>query len=338
MQITKSRRHCAALSTLSLLFLSAAAVAGPGKPQTVGPENTVHPGEKARIAFVTNNSSDWWTLAKSGVLRAKTELSDADINFVMPSDGTAAAQQELVEQEISQGVTGIAIAPVDPSNQSAWIDELVGRGITVVTQDSDAPASKRLCFVGMDNHAAGMLAGREIRKALPRGGKIAIFVGIPNALNARERISGIRDALKGSHVTIVDVKADQADHALAFSNAADALRRHPDLAGEIGVWSYNGPTILAAVHSARKIGKVKIVCFDEEDQVLEGIESRAISATIVAQPELFGYRSIKLLDAAVHGDQSRIPASGKQYVSSLAITASNIRAFKAHLAAMRSGR
>ena len=39
-----------------------------------------------------------------------------------------------------------------------------------------------------------------------------------------------------------------------------------------GLWSYNGPAILNAVKDAGKIGQIKIVCFDEEDETLAGVK------------------------------------------------------------------
>jgi len=299
------------------------------------PAASVPAGSKALIAFVTNNASDYWTIARRGVDAAKPELTDADVDFIMPADGTAATQKQQVENEIAKGAKGIAISPVDPANQTEWINSLVEKGTVVITQDSDAPTSKRIMYIGTDNHAAGINAGNEIKKALPQGGKIMIFVGKSDAQNAMDRINGVRDALKGSNVTVLDVRTDDADHARAKSNAADALVKYPDLAAEVGIWSYNGPAIVSAVKDAGKVGKVKIVCFDEEDDTLAGIKSGAISATIVQQPYKFGLDGVKILDQVVHGDKSKVPANGTNYVDTQVINAANVDTFKANLDKLR---
>jgi ribose transport system substrate-binding protein len=185
--------------------------AGGGTTPTAATAKTVPPGTKAKIAFVTNNSSDYWTIARKGVEAAQKDpalAANADVDFIMPGEGTAAQQKTLVEDEVTKGVIGIAISPVDPANQTEWINDLVSRGITVVTQDSDAPTSKRICYIGTDNHAAGVNAGNEIKKALPNGGKIVLFVGKSDAQNAKDRIGGITDALKGSNVTLVGFDGD----------------------------------------------------------------------------------------------------------------------------------
>src|ERR671930_56133 len=85
----------------------------------------------------------------------------------------------------------------------------------LITTDSDAPQSNRLAYIGTDNVAAGRQAGEEIKKALPNGGKIALFVGTMDADNARERVQGIKEAIAGTKVELVDVFTDQVDFAKA---------------------------------------------------------------------------------------------------------------------------
>src|SRR5258705_8735278 len=177
------------------------------------------------------------------------------------------------------------------------------------TQDSDAPNSNRMFYIGTDNVAAGRQAGELVKEALPEGGKIMVFVGVLDAANAQQRYQGLKEALQGSKVQIVDVRTDNTDRVRAKSNAADTLVNSPDIAGMVGLWAYNGPAILGAVRDAGKIGKVKIVCFDEDDETLAGIKDDAIYAPGVQQPFEFGRRSIEMMTKILDGDRSAIPPS-----------------------------
>ena len=56
--------------------------------------------------------------------------------------------------------------------------------------------------------AAGRQAGELIKEALPNGGKIMVFVGMKDARNAAERFQGIKEALQGSKVEIIDIRTD----------------------------------------------------------------------------------------------------------------------------------
>ena len=209
-----------------------------------------------------------------------------------------------MEDLLAKGVDGIAISPVDPANQTAMLDDAAQKTL-VFTHDSDAPASKRECYVGTDNVAAGRQAGELIKSVLPQGGKIMLFVGQIDARNAQERLQGIKETIAGTKIEILDVRTDDTDRVRAKANVAETLVAHPDVAALVGLWSYNGPAILNAVRDANKIGQVPIITFDEEDETLTGVKSGAIAGTVVQQPFEFGYQAMTLMAKVLAGRQVR---------------------------------
>lgn len=284
------------------------------------------PGNKLKLAFVTNNAADFWTIARKGCEQANSELPNVEVEFKIPSDGTAAEQRRIIDDLMAKGVSGIAISPVDPSNQTQMINDLA-KQVLVITQDSDAPGSDRACYLGTDNHAAGKQAGELIKEALPQGGKIMVFVGKIDAENAQARFKGIKEALEGSNIEILDVRTDDTDTVRAKANAADTLVKYPDIAALVGLWNYNGPAILNAIRDAGKVGQVKIVCFDEDDATLAGIKEGSIFATVVQQPYEFGYQSVQLMAKVLGGDRSVIPADKLKIVPTLIIKRDNVEEF-----------
>ena len=279
-----------------------------------------------KLAFVTNNSADFWTIARQGVEKADAELNDVTADFKITSDGTAAEQKRIIDDLLAGGISGIAISPVDPQNQTALINDAATKAL-VFTQDSDAPESNRACYVGTDNVAAGRQAGELIKEVLPAGGKIMLFVGKLDARNAQERIQGIKEVLMGTKIEIVDTRTDDADAVRAKSNAADAIVKYPDIKALVGLWSYNGPAILSAVKDARKTGQIRIVAFDEADETLGGIQDGLIHGTVVQQPYEFGYQAIKLMDQVLKGDKSVIPASRQIIIPTLVVNKANVEEF-----------
>jgi ribose transport system substrate-binding protein len=287
-----------------------------------------------KLAFVTNNSSDFWTIARKGTEKADAELADVTVEFKMPGEGSAAEQKRIVDDLLAKGIDGIAISPVDPENQTQLLND-VARQALVFTQDSDAPQSDRICYVGTDNVAAGRQAGALIKEALPGGGKVMLFVGRTDAKNARERYQGIKEVLQGSMVEIIDVRTDGVDRARAKSNAADSLAKYPDIKGLVGLWSYNGPAIVNAVREAGKTGQVKIIAFDEEDETLAGIKDGSIFGTVVQQPYEFGYQAILLMSKVLAGDKSGIPASKQLFVPTLTIKKDTVEEFTKKINGLR---
>ncbi len=301
-------------------------VAGCGKTDIAATGGT---GKKLKLAFVSNNASSFWTIARAGTADAVKELPNVDVDFRIPSSGGAAEQQQILDDLLAKGIDGIAVSPIDPANQTDFLNKVAGQTL-LICHDSDAPASKRVCYIGTDNTAAGLEAGKLIKAALPNGGKIMLFVGTLDAQNAKERYAGIKQELAGSKVEIIDVRTDETDRARAQKNVEDTLVKYPDVAALVGLWSYNGPAILNAVKNAGKGGQVKIVCFDEEDDTLAGVANDLIYGTVVQQPYEFGKQAITRMARHLGGDKAAL-AGGKQIVPTLSIKKDNVAEFKARL-------
>jgi len=320
-------------ATLSLFGCTTSTAPAGGGSAGTAPTATAPPTASGpvQIAFVTNNTANYWNIAKAGVNKAQGELGpNYQVQFIEPADGSAATQKSDVNDLIAKGVKAVAISVVDPKNETPWLNQISSQ-VAVVTQDSDAADSKRLAYIGTNNHDAGVEAGKLIKAALPTGGKIILFVGNKDAQNAKDRAQGIMDTIKGTNIQIIDIRTDGTDTTLAKTNAADMMTAHPDLAMEVGLYNYNGPAIASAVNDAGKIGKVKVVCFDQEDATLAGVKSGVIYGTVVQQPYEIGYQSTKLLAQLAKGDKSGVPASGTIYLPALPVTSQNIDSYWATL-------
>lgn len=305
-------------------------LAGCGKKEAAPTTSGAAPAaKKLRLAFVTNNSSSFWTIARAGTADAQKALPNVEVDFRIPSSGSASEQQQIIDDLLAKGVDGIAVSPIDPTNQAAFLNQVASQTL-LVCHDSDAPATKRVCYIGTDNTSAGVEAGKLIKEALPNGGKIMIFVGTLDAQNAQERYAGIKKELAGSKVEIIDVRTDETDRVRAQKNVEDTLVKYPDVSALVGLWSYNGPAIVNAVRGANKVGAVKIICFDEEADTLAGVADGAIYGTIVQQPYEFGRQAITRMAQHLGGDKAAL-AGGKQIVPTLSIKRDNVGEFSARL-------
>jgi len=286
-------------------------------------------GKKVKLAFVSNNAANFWTIARRGTEEAQKNLGNVEVIFRIPSTGSAGEQQQILDDLLAAGVNGIAVSPIDPPNQTDALNKIAEKTL-LITHDSDAPDSKRVCYIGTDNIAAGVEAGKLIKEALPDGGKIMVFVGKIDAQNAKERFEGIKKEIAGSKVEIIDVRTDDTDTVRAQKNAEDTLVKYPDVACLVGLWSYNGPAILNAVKDGGKAGKVKIVCFDDELDVLNGISEGVVYGTIAQQPYEFGKQAITKMAKHLNGDKEAL-AGGRQIVPTVSIKKDNVAAFQARL-------
>jgi ribose transport system substrate-binding protein len=281
---------------------------------------------KKELALVTNAAADFWTIAKRGVEKAQKEHPDYSMQVLITGQATAAEQRRELDNLLARGVAGVSISAIDPKNSTEEFNKVAAKAV-LFTTDSDAPQSNRVVYIGTDNVAAGRQAGEEIKKALPGGGKVMMFVGTMDADNARERVKGIKDTIAGSNIQILDIRTDGVDFAKAKSNVQDALAKG-GVDCLVGLYSYNTPQIYSAVKDAGKAGTVKIVGFDEDPQTLRGVADGTVQSTIVQQPYEFGYQSMIDMIKYINGDRSFIPANKLIIIPTRVIEKSNVAQFQ----------
>jgi ribose transport system substrate-binding protein len=282
--------------------------------------------EKKTLAFVVNVPADFWTIAKRGTEKAQAELPNYNIEFFIPGEMSAAAQKRILEDLLARGVAGVAISPVNPDDSTAILNQVASQAV-LFTHDADAPNSNRAMYIGTDNVDAGRKAGELMKRALPDGGKAMLFVGTMDAANARERSQGIKEAIAGTKIEIIDIRTDGGDQAKAKANVEDTLTKYPDINLLVGLWAYNTPQIYNAVKAAGMEGKVQIVGFDEDQQTLKGISEGTILGTVVQQPYEFGYQSMIKLAKYIEGDKSVVPENKLDIVPTQIIDKENVKEF-----------
>ena len=286
--------------------------------------------DKKTLAFVVNGASDFWKAAEAGVKKAQAELPNYSLVFKYPEQSSAAIQQRLMDDLVSSGVAGIMVSAVDPKTMTDALNRVAGQAV-LFTTDSDAPQSKRIAYIGSSNTLAGKQAGDLVLKALPQGGKCMGFVGLPGADNARERIDGVKDVIKGSKVSLIDVRADDIDQTRAKRNVEDTLTANPDVNCMIGFYSYNTPRIYEALKEAGKLGAVKVIGFDEDAITLGGVKEGTIIGTVVQQPYEWGYQGMKDMAKYIEGDKSFLPKDDLIIIPTKVIDQSNVDAFATEL-------
>lgn len=286
--------------------------------------------DKKTLVFVVNGASDFWKAAEAGVKKAQGELPNYTLDFKYPEQSSAAIQTRLMDDLVAAGVSGIMVSAVDPKTMTDALDR-IGKQVALFTTDSDAPKSNRVAYIGSSNVDAGKQAGEIALKAMPNGGKCMGFVGLPGADNARERIEGFNETIKGSKIVQVDVRADDIDQTRAKRNVEDTLTAHPEIDCMVGYYSYNTPRIYEALKEAGKLGKITIVGFDEDPITLGGVKEGTIASTVVQQPYEWGYKGMMTMAKYIDGDKSVIPAGGLMIIPTKIINKDNVDAFWAEL-------
>lgn len=358
-------------AVLTMLLLSAAVCAagcggggttptgsGGGSPDGTAATGTATAGSPS-VAFVTNQIADFWKIAEAGCKDAQKDF-DIQVEVRMPPQATAVEQKRIVEDLLTSGIDGIAISPLDADNQIEWLNSIAAK-VPLITQDSDAPQSNRLAYIGMDNYAAGRMCGELVRQALPDGGKVMLHIGRVEQDNSKYRRQGVIDellgrdrdadfyqsqsdawdpmegAIEGGGYTILGTILDGGERAVAQTKAEDVINTYPELNAMVGLFEYNPVACYQALSKAGKLGQVKLIGFDENDITLQAIKDGECTGTVVQDPYQYGYESVRVLKEILAGDESSIPESKFIDIPPRKITQENVDEYWADLKAKKGG-
>jgi LacI family transcriptional regulator len=142
------------------------------------------------------------------------------------------------------GVTqGVGVIALDHPTVREAMRELSLSGVPIVTLVSDILHVPRAGYVGIDNRAAGRLAGYLLGRFLGSGTKrkIALFAGSLSYRGHEEREMGFRHVITEEFpdLDIVELREIRDDRQRAYEEAVSLFKRHPDLSGIYNIGAGN---------------------------------------------------------------------------------------------------
>jgi ribose transport system substrate-binding protein len=214
--------------------------------------------------------------------------------YVGPAEYDMNAMIAIFEQTIARKPKGIVVVGFEESLIPV-INKAIAEGIPVVTVDADLPDSNRIAFVGTGNFNAGVAGGEYLAKLIGGRGQVALMTK-PGQSNLEERIAGYQSALaKFPGIEIVQIGDTQSDSVVAAQVAATLLQRFPNLAAIACVEAAGGSGAATAVKEAGKVGQVKIISMDRDNEVVAAIEEGTITASVAQQTALMPYYATQIL-------------------------------------------
>ncbi|GIL14654.1 MAG: sugar ABC transporter substrate-binding protein [Chloroflexota bacterium] len=215
--------------------------------------------------------------------------------FTGPVDFDVAGQARQLDEIVARNPAGIVIFPGDAGAITPGINRAVEAGIPVVLVISDAPESKRYSILGINGFQAGRVGGEMLAQAI--GGRGKVVIGGFQSPNIIERMEGYKAvfAEKYPDIEVVAEVDDRADPAYAPTAYAAAIAANPDVAGIGGTDGDSGKGAALAVRDAGKVGEIKIVAMDRNDDMLPFIEDGTIYGTVVQKSYTEMFLAVHLL-------------------------------------------
>lgn len=285
----------------------ALAVIAPVAAQSPSPSiMPLDPGAAAGKKIIVNmkgpgGGNPFWAAVQAGAEQAGADWGVEVAVMSPPEESDVQSQITQIEDAITQGVGGIALAPTDPVALAPAVDAAIAAGIPVVFIDTKG-SNEGVTFIGTDNQAGAALAGDYLCTNLPAGAKVAILQGIITQSTGQARYEGAKAAFAACGLDLVAELPAEWDTAKAQTATDDILAGNPDLAG---IFASNDNMALGAVESARAqnlLDQLTIVGFDANPNAAAAILAGDMEATIAQAPGNMGKFGVESLIKLINGE------------------------------------
>ena len=282
---------------------------------------------KLKLALVPKAMNNpFFDLARDGCHKAQEEEADIECVYIGPSEHTEIEQIQIVQDLISQGVDGIAVAPSNAPAMAKVLKAAMEAGIPTMTWDADVleeDKAVRATYVGTKNYDIGVNLAKIAQSLQPDGGSICLQTGGAAAANHNERLQGIRDTLGGMSDTTppgnmlagengwTELSAcpliTDDDGNKAVQGLTDILAANPDLdvfisTGAFTQWYDNAYRQAVAPYKERMdSGDLWIIVADTLPMQMAQLKDGLSHGQVGQRPYEMGYRGMFILRDLVKG-------------------------------------
>lgn len=267
-----------------------------------GPQEPDTPSMKVRLDFILPAGSN------SFIRNLRKHLLDESL---AREDVTASVHEiegfdpERLSNKLNdlRGRTdAVGLVALDHPQVREAINDLAKSGVRIGTLVSDIPTVEKVGYVGVDNRAAGRLAGLLLGRFLPPGQhKVAVFIGSLAYRGHEEREMGFRSILNEEfpEMRIAGTAEVSDDRDRAYLETMRFLERG-DISGIYNIGSGN-QGIARALREARKERQVVFVGHDLTDATRLMLLDRTMDAVIDQNPRVEAREIVRLLASSVKG-------------------------------------
>ena len=232
--------------------------------------------------------------------RARTDL-DVRVHTIQSLDPDELAR---LLRTLSTRSRGVGVVALDHPTVREALRALAAAGVAVVTLASDIHHVPRAAYIGIDNRAAGRLAGYLVGRFLGEraAGKVALLAGSLAYRGHEEREMGFRHVLteRSASLGMLEVREMLDDPQRAYAEATALLDRHPDLAAIYNVGAGSTGVGRALKERGRELA---VVCIGHEltDGTRELLLDGTLDAVIDQNPRVEAREALNVLSYGVRG-------------------------------------
>lgn len=254
--------------------------------------------KKYRLAMVyCKEHSDFYQYVTQGILSASTELSNYGItvDLLQSTNLSTNEQAELLSSIDLSLYDGIAINSAGVETD-VFLDRFIKRGKAVITFNTDAPATKRLFYVGSNPRRAGNLGGELVGKLTGGVGKVAALGSFLTTNAFIERFQGFYEVIHNEYpnITLCPFQECYDNEQSAKRQTLKVIADHPDvnvlyLTGSAGT--------VGAIEALQECGRkdIRLIGYDLSPKIATALREGWCTASIFQDPYQQGYSATMLL-------------------------------------------
>lgn len=271
--------------------------------ETFGPAPDFR-GDDLTIGVVIKTlTSEYWELMAEGYLRAAENFGVEITLQAAQNENDPVAQLAITESLLLLSPDILLLSPQTNTNLDSIVEPAAAFGVPIV--GVDAFMAQAGYYVGPLHSEAGVVAARWFLENRPEGGQIAIIEGQAESDSAFRRTTGFVDTLAaGSDAfeVVASVPGDW-DRQLAFEQAAQIIRDHPDI---MGFYANNDTMALGVMDAVQVAGledQITILGTDGIGEAYEAILAGDMAGTIDIFPGFTGELALEVALRLLDGQE-----------------------------------
>lgn len=249
-----------------------------------------------------------------------------ELDFVLATASDAAKQVNDIEDMMAtRNIDALVVLPFESEPLTSPVQAVADSGawVTVVDRGLSIEGIEDL-YVAGDNTGFGTVSGEYMVSAMPDGGKIVAFRGIPTTID-NERVAGFEAAIEGSGIEIIDMEHGNWNRDDSFTVMEDFLSKHAEINA---VWASDDDMAIGVLAAIEAAGR------DDIEFVLGGAGMKEmiartrdgdemIPANVTYPPSMIA----TAIELTAVGLTSTAPVSGTFVIGSVLITQENAAEF-----------
>lgn len=210
-------------------------------------------------------------------------------------------EQCSIIDELASEVNALIINPVNEPRVIEKLNDLVARGIFVVTINNDVDDCRRHCYVGTDYLQGGRTAGALLKMIAPPGIHAGVLMGSLSMQGHRQRLQGFLEVLeKTEDFQLTGVHENEDDDMISYEKTRQLLEEHPET-NALFIISSGAYGAARAVMSKNRRDIVMVV-FDTIPSTIRMMHDHIIQAAIYQHPRQQGRKAMQVVfDYLVNG-------------------------------------